>query len=69
VACVLARPRGAPAVSCQRILCAQEGRASIPRKAIGAAAPTRAGAVACLFKPFSDAALLDAVNAALGVSS
>jgi FixJ family two-component response regulator len=28
-----------------------------------------AGAVACLFKPFSDAALLDAVNAALGVSS
>ena len=28
-----------------------------------------AGAVACLFKPFSDTALLDAVNAALGVRS
>jgi len=28
-----------------------------------------AGAVACLFKPFSDTALLDAVNAALGVGS
>jgi FixJ family two-component response regulator len=28
-----------------------------------------AGAVACLFKPFSDTALLDAVNAALGGSS
>jgi FixJ family two-component response regulator len=27
-----------------------------------------AGAVACLFKPFSDTALLDAVNAALGRS-
>jgi FixJ family two-component response regulator len=26
------------------------------------------GAVACLFKPFSDTALLDAINAALGVS-
>ena len=28
-----------------------------------------AGGVACLFKPFSDTALLDAVNAALGVGS
>jgi len=28
-----------------------------------------AGAVACLFKPFSDTALLDAVNAALEVNS
>jgi CheY-like chemotaxis protein len=28
-----------------------------------------AGAVACLFKPFSDSAISDAVNAALGVSS
>jgi FixJ family two-component response regulator len=28
-----------------------------------------AGAVACLFKPFSDTALLDAVNAALGKTS
>jgi FixJ family two-component response regulator len=28
-----------------------------------------AGAVACLFKPFSDTALLDAVNAALGGNS
>ena len=28
-----------------------------------------AGAVACLFKPFGDTALLDAVNAALGVGS
>ena len=28
-----------------------------------------AGAVACLFKPFSETALLDAVNAALGRSS
>jgi BarA-like signal transduction histidine kinase len=25
------------------------------------------GAVACLFKPFSDTALLDALNAALGM--
>lgn len=28
-----------------------------------------AGAVACLFKPFSDTALLDAVNAALGAGA
>ena len=36
------------------------------RRQIAPSAPARRGAVACLFKPFSDTALLDAIKPRLG---